>query len=259
MAGVSVRSNIWARRFCPAPDAATRLVCLPHAGGSATFYLPVARAMAPAVDVLAVQYPGRQDRHTEPPVDDIHTLADMITDELAGWADRPLTLFGHSMGAMLAFEVANRLVARGIPPLGLFASGRRAPSMYRDEKVHLADDEGLVTEMKRLEGTDARVLDNEDLLRMILPAVRSDYRAVETYRHRQGPPLTCPVTVLTGDHDPQVSLHEARGWKAHTAGSFRMRVFAGGHFYLNAHARDVIQEITDFIHTATGAGQQSRQ
>lgn len=252
MPGATTHSNAWTRRFQPAPEARTRLVCFPHAGGSATFYFPVAKAMAPEVDVLAIQYPGRQDRRSEPSVDSIHTLADLVVEELTGWADRPLTLFGHSMGAMVAYEVAGRLEQRGTAPLGLFASGRRAPSMYRDETVHLRDDDGIIAEMQKLSGTDAEILANEELLRMILPAVRSDYRAVETYRQRPGqPPLDCPVVTLIGDNDPQVTMDEARAWEQHTTGEFQLRTFPGGHFYINAHAQAVLREISAFTGTAT--------
>ncbi|MEE1754632.1 thioesterase II family protein [Streptomyces sp. SP18CS02] len=244
-------SSGWIRRFHPAPEAGTRLVCFPHAGGSATFYFPVSRAVSPGVDVLAVQYPGRQDRLNEPCVDDIPTLADRITEELVGWADRPLTLFGHSMGATIAFEVARRLEARGIVPLGLFASGRRAPSSHRDERVHLRDDDGLVRELQRLSGTDAEVLADEAILRMVLPAMRSDYRAVETYRYTAGPPLNCPVTALTADDDPLVDVAEAEAWAQHTVAPFRIRVFTGGHFFVTAHAESVMREITGHIEAAT--------
>ncbi|WP_431040590.1 thioesterase II family protein [Streptomyces sp. P1-3] len=243
-------SRAWIRQFHPAPEAGTSLVCFPHAGGSATFYFPVSRALAPGVDVLAVQYPGRQDRMNEPCVDDIPTLADLIADELTPWADRPMTLFGHSMGATIAFEVARRLEARGIVPLGLFASGRRAPSTHRDEQVHLRDDEGLISELRRLSGTDAGVLADETMLRLVLPAMRGDYRAVETYRYRPGPPLNCPVTVLTADDDPLVELGEARAWARHTVAPFRLRVFTGGHFFITAHAETVVQEIAAHIDAA---------
>lgn len=106
----------WFRLFSSAPDAAVRLLCLPHAGGSASFYFPVAQALSPSVEVLAVQYPGRQDRRMEPLIDDIHTLADRITEELSAYRDKPLALFGHSMGAVLGFEVAQRLEERGTGP-----------------------------------------------------------------------------------------------------------------------------------------------
>ncbi|MDQ0954324.1 surfactin synthase thioesterase subunit [Streptomyces phaeochromogenes] len=106
---MATNSERWIRRYHPAPDASTRLVCFPHAGGSATFYHPVSRALSPEIDVVAVQYPGRQERRTEPLVDSVEKLADLIVPELEPWLDRPLTFFGHSMGASLAYEVALRL------------------------------------------------------------------------------------------------------------------------------------------------------
>lgn len=165
-------TGLWMRRFHPADDAAVRVVCFPHAGGAASYFFPVASALSPAADVLAVQYPGRQDRRREPCIDNIEALADAVLAELPHWLDRPLVLFGHSMGATVAFEVARRLERDGTIPLALVVSGRRAPSRHRVETVHLRDDNGLITELKALSGTDAQVFGNEELLRMVLPAVR---------------------------------------------------------------------------------------
>ena len=113
-------------------------------------------------------------------------MADAIADDLGPWFDRPVALFGHSMGATLGYEVARRLEARGARPLGLFASACRAPSAQRIEYVHQRDDDGLIAALKELSGTDSAVLGDDELLRMVLPAVRGDYTAVETYRHRPG-------------------------------------------------------------------------
>ena len=134
-------SDLWLRRFHPAADAPVRLVCFPHAGGSASFYFPGSAALADGCDVSALQYPGRQDRRHEPNVDDIGVLADRIAPVLEPLFDRPVVFFGHSMGAVLAFEVARRLEARGHEPALLFASGRRAPSTVREENVHQRDDD----------------------------------------------------------------------------------------------------------------------
>ncbi|NYF58121.1 thioesterase II family protein [Micromonospora purpureochromogenes] len=237
---VPTDNGAWIRRFHPAPDAPTRLVCFAHAGGSASYFYPVSQALSPSLDVLAVQYPGRQDRRAEPAFEDVPRLVDVLVDEVAVWADRPLALFGHSLGATVAFEVARRLQARGTEVSALFASGRRAPSRHRPAWVHEGDDDALISEMLKLEGTDAQMLTDPELVRMILPALRADYRAAETYRYQPGPPLTCPVYALTGDADPQVDVPDAESWREHTTGPFALHVFSGGHFYLNRHAPQVL-------------------
>ncbi|MGW1818790.1 thioesterase II family protein [Streptomyces sp. NPDC002125] len=250
-----VDTGAWIHRYAPAPDAPTRLVCLPHAGGSASFFLPVARAMSPETDVLSVQYPGRQDRRLEPCAASVDELARGVVEALAPWLDRPVTLFGHSMGAMVAFEAARLLENAGTVPLGVIASGRRAPSRTRPQHapVHLRDDQGLMDEIRQLSGTDDRLLADEELLKMILPAIRGDYRVVESYAYRPGPPLTCPVLSLIGDTDPQVTDEEASSWSEHTTGPFTKTVFPGGHFYLNSQAAEVIRVISEHIRT-TRAG-----
>ncbi|WP_030293827.1 thioesterase II family protein [Streptomyces katrae] len=223
----------WVRRTHPAPDSEVRLVCLPHAGGSASFYFPLSKALAPAVEVLAIQYPGRQDRRHEPNIPSIPDLADQIFAAVRHLDDLPLALFGHSMGAVLAYELALRMQDAGLPsPVRFFASGRRAPSRYRDDVVHLGSDAQMVAELRKLSGTDAAMLADPELLEMIMPAIRSDYRAVETYRYEPGRKLDCPVTVLTGDSDHRVSIDEAASWEAHTTGPTELHVFPGGHFFL---------------------------
>ncbi|PRY21330.1 thioesterase II family protein [Pseudosporangium ferrugineum] len=243
--------DLWIRRFTPGPPGTARLVCFPHAGGSAPFYLPVSRALAPVADVLAVQYPGRQERRTEKCLDSIGELADRIGELLLPLADRPLVLFGHSMGATLAFEVACRLREHGIVPRHLVVSGRRAPSRRRDEWVHTLDDAGIIAEMAALSGTDRAILGNPDLLRMILPALRGDYRAIETYRFPGGAPLSCPITALTGDADPRVTPDEVEAWKEHTSDAFDLRVFPGGHFFLTHHQEQILDLLRSRLETTS--------
>jgi pyochelin biosynthesis protein PchC len=249
--GTTVDSDAWIRRFHPGPAGAPRLVCFPHAGGSASFFYPVSEALGGAVEVLALQYPGRQERRKEEPIREIHALADTLTDVLRPWTAEPFAFFGHSMGAILAYEVALRLAQEGTAPVVLFASGRRAPSTHRMETVHQRDDDGVVEELKKLAGTEAALLADEELLRMILPAIRADYTAIETYTPRPGPVLTCPVSVLVGDSDPAVTLAEAQKWQDHTTGPFDLRSFTGGHFYLTGHQREVIALIRNRL-TAAG-------
>ncbi|MEV5719325.1 alpha/beta fold hydrolase [Amycolatopsis mediterranei] len=240
---ISLDASEWVRRFHPAPSASARLVCFPHAGGSASYFHPVSAALAPAVEVLAVQYPGRQDRHTETPVDDLFVLADRLAEVLAPETTGRVAFFGHSMGASLAFEVARRLEARGTKLLTLFVSGRRGPSAPGDERIHEKDDEALLAEVKRLGGTDTAVLDDEDIRDLVLPALRSDYKAAELYHYRPGPDVGCPIVALVGDQDPKVTEAEARQWAERTSAGFELKTYPGGHFYLNDHAAAIIRLI----------------
>ncbi|MCK9896187.1 thioesterase II family protein [Frankia sp. AgB32] len=240
---------LWFRRFTPSATARARLVCFPHAGGSASFYQPVAAVLGPLADVWAVQYPGRQDRRTEPGLTSIDALADAVVARLRRPASGPPVAFlGHSMGAVVAHEVARRLVRLGEPgPAVLFVSGRRAPSIRREEPVHEGTDEDLLRALAALSGTDRRILDDEELQRMILPAVRSDYLAIGRHRHLPGPPVPCPVVALTGDRDPHATVEDMRAWADHTTGGFELHVFPGGHFYLVDRAREVLSVIANRI------------
>ncbi|WP_327065626.1 alpha/beta fold hydrolase [Kitasatospora sp. NBC_01250] len=248
----SAAHDLWIRRFHQAPDAKVRLLCLPHAGGSASFYFPVSAALSPQIEVLSVQYPGRQDRRLEPSIGTITELADQVHRVLGALDDRPLALFGHSMGAVLGFELARRLEAEGRVPAALFVSGRRGPATHRAEFVHQRDDDGLVGELKTLSGTNTALLGDEEILRMILPAIRNDYRAIETYERPPGGPLSCPIVTLIGDDDPKSTVDEAKVWAEETTGDFSLRVFPGGHFYLAAQQRAVLGEITDRLRPYTG-------
>ncbi|MFC5902904.1 thioesterase II family protein [Streptomyces zhihengii] len=249
-------TGLWIRRYHPAPDSAVRLLCLPHAGGSASFYFPVSRSLSPAVEVLAVQYPGRQDRRSEPNIDNLPSLARAVLGALDGCLDKPLAIFGHSMGATVGFELARMLEQeRGVVPAWLFASGRRAPSMPRDERNHLASDPEFIKELQRLQGTAGNILGDEEMLRMILPATRSDYRAAETYTYVPGEPLSCPITAFTGDEDPKVTVEEARAWQNHTSAAFDFHVFDGGHFFLTAHQSRLLKTMLDQLQSvSSGAG-----
>ncbi|MFJ8017182.1 thioesterase II family protein [Streptomyces sp. NPDC096339] len=229
--------SAWVRRFHPSPEASAELVCFPHAGGSAAYWFPVSRALAPAVEVLAVQYPGRQERHQEAPVTDLHRLADRIAAALPPAAGaRPRLFLGHSMGASLAYEVAVRLAdtpAGG--PDGLLLSGRRAPSRRHPEADRPADDRALVAKVRSLGGTASGLLDDQDMLGLVLPVLRADYRALAHYVPTPGTPLSCPVLGLAGDRDTEAPPDDVRAWGAQTSGPFELRILPGGHFFLTDH------------------------
>ncbi|WUI02381.1 alpha/beta fold hydrolase [Spirillospora sp. NBC_00431] len=233
----------WFRCAESRPWASLRLFCLPHAGGSAVFFRPWAKEVNPAVEVHAVQYPGRADRLGEPLIDDADRVARIIAGEMAPLIDRPAAVFGHSMGAVLAYEVTRLLQERGTPPVHLFVSGTRPPHDRDDVPVSERDDDALVDEILALGGTDAEVLRNAELRALVLPYVRNDFALLEKYVHRAGTRLTVPITAIIGDADTHVSEEQATGWADVTDGGFAMTVLPGDHFYLVGRQRDVIAEI----------------
>jgi surfactin synthase thioesterase subunit len=234
----------WLRRYRPeAEGAARRLVCFPHAGGSASFFRPVAVRFAPGVEVLAVQYPGRQDRLREPCIDDIGALADRIAERMRNLPPKPTVFFGHSMGTAVAFETAWRLEQGGQGPRALVVSGWRAPSLPLDQGIHRRDDAGVLAEIRSLGGTEAALLEDEEVLRMAMPAIRADYRAIETYVGDPERRVACPITVLYGESDPKLDPASVRAWSGHTTADFRVRALPGGHFYLVERQREVGDEI----------------
>lgn len=248
-------SDLWIRRYRSGPSSATQLVFFPHAGGSASFYRPYCMALSDRFNTLAVQYPGRQDRRTEPCVADLHVLAELLFVQLRKLADRPIAFFGHSMGALLAFEVARHFEQRlGTSPVRLFVSGRRAPSRPRDERWQLTGDEGLIAEIRELSGTDPTLLGDDEMLTMILDPLRADYRAVEHYRFSPEPSLRCPVTALTGASDPRTSYDEASSWRDHTTGDFGIQVFPGGHFFINENLDAISGLVTEQLSAVRHSG-----
>ncbi|MEW2135450.1 alpha/beta fold hydrolase [Streptomyces sp. NPDC005409] len=242
----STAGRLWIRQFHPAPQARMRLLCLPHAGGSASAYFALSKELAPEVEVLAVQYPGRQERRNEPLLDSIEELRDGVAEAVTPWLDRPIALFGHSMGAVLAYEVA-RLLCRdgGTPPAHLFVSGRGNPALGVTMPLDELDDRAMIKALDDLGGTDMGLLADEDVLRMVAPAIRSDYRAVRTYRHAPGPLLPCPMTALVGDADAMAPVEEVDKWRAYTSADFRLEVFQGGHFYLSNQFQKVGELVYD--------------
>ncbi|WP_327153276.1 thioesterase II family protein [Streptomyces tubercidicus] len=240
--------NPWIRSWTEGSASRLTLICLPHAGGSAGFYRPWAALMPPEVELIGIQYPGREDRFDDPECAGMGELVSAVADAVLPLLDRPYALFGHSMGSAVAWELVHELDRRGAPgPRRLFASGRAAPGTAVTGQLHRQDDDVLCAELGRLGGTSREILDDPGLRSLILTAVRHDYRIIETHRPEGRPPLSCPIHVLTGGADPELGEERCRdragGWAGLTTARTEVRVFPGDHFYLTPQRREVVATV----------------
>ncbi len=223
--------------------ARLRLVCLPYAGGGASAYRPWIDAL-PGVEVLPVQPPGREGRFREPAFDRLPPLVSAIADAIAPIRE-PFALFGHSLGALTAFELAREFRRRGAPmPSMLIVSGRSAAHLPpRFPPLHALPDAEFVAALKQFNGTPAAVLDNAELMQAYLPLLRADFAAHETYRYSDEPSIDLPIAAFTGDNDARVTAAELSAWSQQTTGLYRASVLPGDHFYLTTNREALLAEL----------------
>ncbi|CAL9608377.1 Thioesterase PikA5 [Nocardiopsis dassonvillei] len=234
---VDADAVLWNLREAPAPNGPC-LVLLPHAGGSAHYYTPWADRLPAEAGLRIAQYPGRGNRFAEGVPASMAELSDPVAAVLL---EHPgdVVLFGHSMGSLVAYEVARRLTARGRPPSALIVSACRAPFLANPSPVHPAalTDADLVEALRRRGGTDPAILGEPELHPVILPPVRADFAIDDEYRCPDpAPTLDCPVVVVGGEADPVVPVAALRAWEDVTGGRTRVRTVPGGHFYFDEAA-----------------------
>ena len=220
--------------------ARMRLFCLPHAGSGATAYQSWRREMPSFVELCAVRLPGREIRIAERPVTDCTVLVDQMTEALAGDCDIPYAIFGHSMGAVLAYELAQSLRRHGIPQaVCLFVSGRIAAHLKLPAApIHPLPLPSFLSELKaRYEGLPKEFLQDQEMLDFYLPILRSDLQLIETYQYKNSSPLSCPIVVSGGLDDHSIGLQGLEAWRLHTSGSFAVQRYEGGHFYLSGESK----------------------
>lgn len=218
--------------FVPRPGAAVRLLCVPHAGAGATVFRPWAVRLSPWIELVAVRLPGREGR-ADPLPDCLHALAASVTDELAELMDVPYAVFGHSMGALIAFEMAHVARRRGLrPPVHLFVSGRGAPQLHRpSEPSRDLSLPRLAAELRRREGTPELVLREPALVAAYGRILVDDLALCATYECAERDRLTVPMSVLAGADDQETRPDSLRAWRDQTRGLCRFHTFPGGHFF----------------------------
>jgi medium-chain acyl-[acyl-carrier-protein] hydrolase len=237
----------WLVRAEPRNRASLTLVCFPYAGGGASVFRAWSQSLPAEVEVAAVQTPGREQRLLEPPFHELEPLLSELVARLAPVLTGPFAFFGHSLGALLAYEVAHALRGQAEPRC-LFVSGCRAPHLPPSrDPIHRLPDRSFINELRRLGGTPGVVLDHEEMMALLLPSLRADIAISETYVCRPRPRLACPIVAFGGVNDPDVSAMAVGGWRDHTEGRFSFQLFPGDHFFLQQSRSALLAAVSEAL------------
>ena len=233
-------------------DERVRLVCFPHAGAGASIYHAWSNHLPSWVGIYGVQLPGREQRIHQAPVTDWEPLVSQIREVLSGWDDKPFIFYGHSLGGLLAYEVASDLQRAGLPgPRILFAGGAYAPSAVCKDKTRFEDETGLMEAIRRLGGVNDAVMQDKDFIQHFMPVIAADFTLFNRYAHDAGQlPLDCSVVALFGTFDEDHDRESAMRWRVHTRGRLYVYEVSGGHFF----HRECADETLDIVKRFATAG-----
>lgn len=248
----SLKKSPWLIQFSQSKNAKFQLFCFAYAGGSAAIFRDWHQSLPEWVDLYAIQLPGRGARFSEPLIDSMESLIESLMLELEGQlGSLPYAFFGHSMGATIAFELTRRLQAQGkILPLQLMLSGRRAPTERVSEDyqtIHDLPQEAFFKRLKKLNGTPDELLANQDLMSLMEPVLRCDFKAIETWHFSEGPKLNVPITALSGKVDDHIDSVSLQAWAEQTQQNCEVKMFEGDHFYLHQHSQTLLKTVNDII------------
>ena len=234
----------------PVKDAPLRLFCFPYAGGGLTAFRTWLDYLPHNVEVQVLEMPGREAQLRLPSFVRVEPLIRAIADAMKDYIDRPFAFFGHSMGALVSFELS-RLLRReeAILPRALFVSGRRPPQLPIEPPTYNLPDEEFIAELREMGGTPEEVLRHPELLTLLLPTLRSDFELCQTYSYAEEPPFNFPITAFGGLNDKFVPREEMEQWREQTTGSFQLRMFPGDHFFLHSSQALLLQMLSrDVVH-----------
>jgi len=248
--GFDAEGARWLPELQASPDARVRLFCFPYAGGSASTFASWPARLQPWIEVRPIQLPGRWNRVGEAPLTRPDEIVAALGRALPPLLDRPFALFGHSMGALLAFETARYLRRQGLaPPLRLFVSGRRAPQLPGDKILAPdASEAEFLRCLADLNGTPREVLEDVELMKFLGPVIRADFEVCRGYTYAPDSPLCCPIIGFGGADDPEVAEGRLEAWRTHTSNWWESHIFAGDHFYLHSAAAPLLHTVVDYLH-----------
>lgn len=249
----SLDSN-WVLIPRPNRDALLRLFCFSYAGGSPRIFRAWAEKLPAWIEVCLIQLPGRASRIFESSCTHITPLIDNLAEYLNKFDDKPFACFGHSMGALLAFEWIRwlRRAKRNMPKI-MFFSGCVAPQIYEREKpIYALPDDELIAELEKLGGTPSELLENAELMELVLPAFRADFELLHFYEYAPEPPFDLPFAAFGGQDDKDVDFMRLNAWREQTAGNFSIEIFSGNHFYLHESEDELLKMINKYLCRVSG-------
>lgn len=238
----------WIEYSQPNPQAKLRLFCFPYAGGSATIFRNWFSSLPNTVEVHPIQIPGRGSRLMEAPFTEITPLVQTLGNSLLSYLDKPYAFFGHSLGALISFELARYIRKKcNSTPVHLFISARQAPHIPDPSPMYNLPETELLQELDRLNGTPKEVLANPEIMQLLLPVLKADLAVDETYIYNLESPLESPITVFGGLQDPETTFDDLEAWREHTIASFSIKIFPGNHFFINTVQSMVLEAIAQEI------------
>jgi medium-chain acyl-[acyl-carrier-protein] hydrolase len=239
------RFELWFKRPKPNPKATLRLFCFPFAGGGTVAFHGWLNNLPPEVELCVLQLPGREHRFREKAFDQLLALVNVLANIIPVQLHIPFAFFGHSLGALIAFELARHLKQKNLPaPVHLFVSGWRAPHMRNPHPLlYEMPKSMLLNELKHYEGTPESVLRESELMEIFLPILRADFKMGETYAYQNGNAIDCAITAFGGTDDNLASRQELEAWHKHTSSNFRLKMFQGGHFFIKNDRQKLMTEI----------------
>lgn len=239
-------SDTWIVYFKKNPGARLRLFCFPYGGGGANVFRLWSSLLPPEVELGAIQLPGRENRFKETPLNRLEPLVETLADVMQPVLDKPFAFFGHSLGAIVSFELARTLRRKSRPqPAGLFVSGCGAPQQHRHQNIHQLPEPEFIEAVKKYNGISEEIIQSKDLMQLILPCLYGDFSVFETYQYVHQPPLNCPISAYGGLEDDNVTPEELAAWKVQTINQFEVQMFPGDHFFVNSAYHSLLGTLSD--------------
>jgi len=247
--------NKWFTNFGAKDQCSSRLICFPFSGGGANLFRPWASKIEDC-EIVALSLPGRENRFYDENISNLNTLLDEITPLVDQLMDKPCVFFGHSLGALIAFELAQRLrIENRNMPMRLVVSAFRSPERLSENTImHSLADADFLVELKKYGGTAPELVNDKASMECLMPMLRADFKLHETYRYRLQPKLSCPITAFCGDRDNIVDINEMKGWKAHTSSFFSIENVSGNHFFVTSETKKMLELLNREMDRLWGLG-----